>query len=133
MVEETFLVTNLFRCTLDIEVNPDSRSPLAGTPGDIQQILDWQCGCLAGEVRILEPTAVVFFTGPNYDAILRNEFPGLELNAVAGHTSRQFAEAVHPALPNSAFRTYHPSYLRRSGKWSWVKEIAELVVTTRTV
>jgi len=85
------------------------------------------------EVRILDPTAVVFFTGPRYDAILRSEFPGLELNAVAGHTSRQFAEAVHPALPNSAFRTYHPRYLRRSGKWSRVKDLAEFVVTSRTV
>jgi hypothetical protein len=119
------LGTNLFRCTLTIETNPDSLSPLKGTPDEQQKILEWQRGTLTAEIRILNPTHVVFFTGPNYDTVLRDEFPGLELRAVDGRPDREFAKAIHPTLPGYAVRTYHPGYLRRTRAWSWIEQIRD--------
>jgi hypothetical protein len=124
------LTTNLFRCALDIERDPRSRSPLVGTKEEIQKIQDWQRGCLTEEIRILEPTAVVFFTGPDYDITLHDEFPGLEMTAVDDRPIRQFASVFHKALPTRAFRTYHPGHLIRDpGKWPWVAELGESVLT----
>jgi Uracil DNA glycosylase superfamily len=119
------LVTNLFRCILSIDNDPDSRSPLHGSTDELQQILDWQRGTLRAEVRILKPTHVVLFTGPNYDTVLRDEFNGLELHVVDERPCREFAKAVHEALPDYAIRTYHPGYLRRKRtRWSWITQIA---------
>lgn len=117
------LSTNLFRCVLRIDGHPTSRSALRGTREELRQILDWQRGCLTNEIRILRPTAVVFFTGPYYDEVLKDEFQGAELAAVNDRPVRQFARVIHNSLPRNSFRTYHPSYLHR-GKWSWIEELA---------
>jgi hypothetical protein len=117
------LGTNLFRCTLSSNDNEDARSPLDGTVVEVEKILAWQHGTLREEIRILKPTHVVFLTGPRYDIVLQNEFEGLELLAVDERPCRPFARALHKDLPGYAIRTYHPSYLRRSGRWSWIEKI----------
>jgi hypothetical protein len=79
--------TNLFRCVLRIFGRPKSRSPLDGSEDELRQILEWQRGCLTEEIKILAPTAVVFFTGPRYDVALYDEFNDAELQAVSDRPS----------------------------------------------
>jgi hypothetical protein len=104
------------------------RSPvLNATAAELQSILNWQRGCLAKELEITNPTAVLFFTGPNYDQIILDEFPGARFEGMGGRPIRQFAQVCHDSLPVASFRTYHPGYLAR-GKWSWIDELANKVI-----
>jgi hypothetical protein len=119
--------TNLFRCVYRMEGQPDKRSPLKAPRDELQRILDWQCGCLSEEVRTLRPTSVIFFTGPDYDPILVDEFQDAVFQAVDDRDSRQFARVVHSLLPEVSFRTYHPTYLARSGRWPWVEQLCERI------
>jgi hypothetical protein len=120
--------TNVFRCALYIDEQPNSKSPLNGTESERVQIMDWQRGCLREEITILDPTSVVFFTGPLYDEVLRDEFPGVEFTAYDDRPSRQFACVTHAHLPVRSFRTYHPGYLVRSRqRRAWINEIAAMV------
>jgi hypothetical protein len=117
------------RCHLDqsLQVRLSNRRParpaiaLNAPAEELRRILDWQRGCLAGEVRALQPTSVVFFTGRAYDRVLVDEFPGTTFETIGDRDPQQFARVVHSSLPRPSFRTYHPSYLTRSGKWLWVE------------
>ena len=74
------------------------------------------------------PTAVLFFTGPQYDVALRGEFDGIEIVTLSDRSDRQFAGLRHPDLPPLAIRTYHPSYLNRSPeRRSSLQDIARYV------
>ena len=84
-----------------------------------------QLGLLSQEIAITNPDAVVFFTGPHYDARLRSSFPSVEYQAV----SPTLARLKHYGLPVSAFKTYHPNYLRRSRQWSVLEDVVELIRT----
>jgi hypothetical protein len=91
--------------------------------------LNWQRGALSEEIRTLKPTAVVFFSGPDYDIHcheLQDEFPGLTFEEVEGRTIREFARLKHEHLPSYTVRTYHPGYSIRDKrrKWLWIEEIA---------
>lgn len=82
-----------------------------------------QCGLLQQEIAITTPDAVVFFTGPQYDARLKSSFPSVEYEAVSSKITR----LKHSGLPVSSFKTYHPNYLRRSRRWSVLDDIAVLI------
>ncbi|HEX6041764.1 hypothetical protein [Longimicrobium sp.] len=83
---------------------------------------DAVCGLdlLQGEIRVTRPDVVIFFTGPSYDGRLASTFPGVAFNRVSGN----LFQLQHPALPAQSYRTYHPRYLRRSGRWKVLDEIA---------
>lgn len=117
------LWTNLFRCALD------RGSVVAlSTPGELEQILEFQRGLLRLELSVLKPTAVLFFTGPYYDGAVAAEFPGCVIAPAGNHQPREFAQVIHPELPLTTFRTYHPASLVRSPeRWSWLHELAESV------
>ncbi len=122
------LTTNLVRCTLWDAQAGDTRVPLpTATAQERQPILDWQRGCLSGEIQVLAPTSVLFLTGPQYDEVLRDEFPLASFERVPNQDARQVARVRHERLPAASFRTYHPGYLRRSGKWLLLKELADLL------
>lgn len=76
-------------------------------------------GLLQGEIAITEPQAVIFFTGPSFDASLASSFPGAVLEPV----SDNLLQVRHPALPIHSYRTYHPRYLKRSGRWGVLDDI----------
>lgn len=78
------------------------------------------------ELEALTPKAVIFFTGPNYDFILREIFPGLSFNSAFGEDIK-ISKLSHEKLPPRTFRTYHPNYLSRSGNWNHVERIASLI------
>ena len=79
---------------------------------------------LREEVAILEPSVVVFFTGPNYDSLVRRIFDGVRFDSVAGKGKRFISRLEHTLLPHHSYRVYHPAYLRRSKQWSLLDTLA---------
>ncbi|MGI8840133.1 MAG: hypothetical protein ACR2F8_05035 [Caulobacteraceae bacterium] len=125
------LSTNLFPCALEIAPDKKSRSPL-NSPNDLKAILDWQRGFLTGQIAILKPTAIIFFTGPNYDFVIKDEFIGVEFPPIDNRPWEKFARVVHEHLPKQSFRTYHPEYLfnRHSAFAPWVAELSRMAATS---
>ncbi|PAP75090.1 hypothetical protein [Rubrivirga marina] len=85
-------------------------------------------GLLRHALDAARPHVIVFFVGPTepYADEIECQFPGVEFEAVDGHGPRELVRLRHPALPAASFRSYHPNYLRRSGRWENVGRIAEL-------
>jgi hypothetical protein len=78
-------------------------------------------GILNGEIDILKPDVIVFFTGPNYDSRVATTFKGLRVNQL----SARFCQLAHPELPRAAYRTNHPRDLRLTKNWDVLEEIAK--------
>jgi hypothetical protein len=117
------LWTNLFKCSVD-----DGSVVNNCDPEEIKQLLVFQRGVLAREIEILQPTAVLLFTGPRYDNSLSAEFPHLEFRLFGQHAVRQLAWVSAPDMCAPALRTYHPAYLARSeARWRWLEEIADAI------
>lgn len=86
------------------------------------------CNLLPDEVEILMPDLIIFFSGPNYDSMLQEQF-GKELTfeRVFEHIpEKEIAHLKHPLLfPKiHAIRTYHPNSLQRMNKWFYLDLIA---------
>jgi hypothetical protein len=98
-----------------------------GRPGaDVEQRLLSHFDVVPAECRIAEPEVVVFFTGPEYDDVLRVAFPGLQFVPIPGVEERLLARLVHPGLPRRSFRTYHPKYLRLRDRWDVIARMVQL-------
>jgi hypothetical protein len=118
--------SNLFR------VDWNDGSVLKADKADLEMIRAAQRGVLRDEIAILEPRAVVFFTGPNYDFELKDEFGGVDFQALGNVPVRRLARLAHPALPQKTFRTYHPGFLKRSKQWHFIRLIASLITSPKT-
>ena len=81
-------------------------------------------GLLPAELEITQPDAVVFFTGPRYDGRMRKTFPEIEFSGI----TPLIARVLHPALPYSSFRTYHPKFLWLKGQKGVVDSLASLIL-----
>lgn len=86
---------------------------------------------LPKEVELAAPSVVVFFTGPEYDEVLRKTFPGAALEPVPHEKPRLLARVRHKALPQHSYRTYHPGYLVRARKRHVVPAMANLIQTAQ--
>lgn len=107
----TFLWSNL------VKVDQDRRRPDPAIEDAVARI-----DLLPMEIELTRPDVVVFFTGPSYDLRLASTFAGVRFTEIAiGITN-----LMHPILPANSFRTYHPGYLRRSGKWGILSELVDL-------
>jgi hypothetical protein len=83
---------------------------------------------LKEELKILQPDAVVFFTGwTSYDYTIKKIFPGVLLIPVDGGDGKLLSQLSHPSLPVHSYRTYHPKYLRLQHKMSVLSTIAEKI------
>ena len=98
--------TNLNKCDLD-----------GRRPGALENQLHRVFPVLQEELRIIRPEAVIFLTGPRYDALLQRELTA-DLEVVGPDWPLSvFARVRSPGvLPISSFRTYHPNYLLRFRK-----------------
>jgi hypothetical protein len=67
---------------------------------------------LLEEIKILVPDICMFYTGPDFDARLKQIFPGIKFNAISGWGLRQFCKLEHSLLPLNTYRSYHPKSLR---------------------
>ena len=87
----------------------DNGGPLS--PDEHKFIVEQTKNMLLDEIKIIEPDAVIFLSGPHYDDKIRIQFDGqLQFEIVSENiTVRDFARVVHPSLPKNSFRTYHPS------------------------
>jgi hypothetical protein len=116
-IDTSVLWTNLFRMSLDGgSVMDDGQETTQGIGEASREIL-------IEEMRIIQPTAVVFFTGPKYEESLCSTFRGIEFSPFNGFDQDRTARAVHSELPAQAWRTYHPQYLSYSKQWDVIEEI----------
>lgn len=67
------------------------------------------------EILALKPDAVIFFTGWKYDKRIENCLNST-VEMVPGFNRRELGQIKLANEPIKIFRTYHPNYLRRSGK-----------------
>jgi hypothetical protein len=83
-----------------------------------EKVLMWQkpwSNIIPQEVKILSPDVVIFFTGPNYDHLIKNTFTDVNFEPVGDFSIRQLAKINSENLPCNTYRTYHPGYLWRIG------------------
>ncbi len=74
------------------------------------------------ELNILKPNIVLFFTGPNYDGIIADNFGKLSYKALTPFSERQISKVQLDGVA-FAFRTYHPNYLWRNDIDSYFEKI----------
>lgn len=80
---------------------------------------------LRREIDILNPTGIIFFTGPRYDKYLVESFDGkVEYSPVDDiHPVRQISKLDIDYLRVPVYRTYHPNYLQRAKKNCYIEII----------
>ncbi len=123
-IETSVLWTNLFRMSLD------GGRVLNGSTAEVAQLLNAGKELLRKEILILCPTAVVFYTGPDYNSALYSTFPCMKLIHFNDHDPTRTARISHPDLPDRAWRTFHPNHLSH-GKWNIVGQIYDAIAQTR--
>ena len=110
------LWTNIIRCDFD-------RKSILTAPKDVQnQVNSKFKGILRREIEILQPTQVIFFTGPRYDNSLINEFPDIKMRKFNNSFNERALSIFNISSKIDSIRTYHPAYLRRSKKWDEIFE-----------
>ena len=103
----SMIATNLVLCAAQGE-----SSKLWKVSANVKKpYLDWQHGLLSEELKALDPTLIIFVTGPDYDPYLGREFDGLTYESVPPYHERELAKLQHENLRAPAFRTYHPGHL----------------------
>ena len=120
---ESALWSNMFWCSLDGGSVWNN-----STSSELLEISKMQRGRLRREIEVLKPTAVVFFTGPNYDVILKEEFEDAQLLGVSDLPKRGFARVSSQSLPEASFRLYHPKALRMQAHWEWLDTLEQLLM-----
>ena len=99
----------------------DKKTPLL----ELQKLFG-RASLLAGVIQFANPDAVVFLTGPYYDEALVEQFSDLKRLAISNN-DRILSRLESSAFPTATYRTYHPSYLRRSGNWNVLRQITGLI------
>lgn len=85
-----------------------------GTPPEkINHLEIMHFNVLCEEIRILNPTCVVFMTGPDYDCFLEQRIPNVLLSPIGKFGLRQMARVSSKFLPEASYRIYHPGYGNR--------------------
>ena len=87
---------------------------------EIENVLSGDFPFLQREIEIIQPYAVLFFTGPNYDDLIKKIFKGVQFEQVpeSGYIDRKLAKVIMPGvLPEKSYRAYHPNYVQRSRLW----------------
>jgi hypothetical protein len=85
---------------------------------------------LRKEIEILKPDVIIFVTGPNYDSVLENTFPGLKKIRIDNESEREICFFEHVDLPQKSIRVYHPDYHWRIDadyRWNLAERIEGLL------
>lgn len=106
----SMLFSNIIRCAANSE---DGFTLWSISESDRRRYLQWQHGLLQTELAALQPTLILFVTGPYYDEYLRSELNDLTFAPLAVFQPRQLSKLSSTALTAPAYRTYHPGYLNR--------------------
>lgn len=103
--EFSIVWSNLNRCDFDG----------ARPPHSIEKKLISLSSILTSEIEILKPDVVIFFSGPNFDWHISNNFNNPLFSTIQGFSGRELSRVEHKLLPKHTYKTYHPRYLRQSG------------------
>ncbi|WP_148707836.1 hypothetical protein [Komagataeibacter melaceti] len=111
----------------------DSGTSYLKSPEPLRKKFDpYQNKLRIDEINILSPNAIMFFTSSKYDDLIWSGVPELSLvPAKDGENECRIGKFISPYLPCPIYRTYHPTYLQRSGKWEWIRYICDLAMTAR--
>jgi len=66
------------------------------------------------EIEILKPDYLVFFSGPNYDYLIKKFIEPIEFQSIGGYEKRQLCK-IETSIKLKGYRTYHPRYLCMNG------------------
>lgn len=83
---------------------------------------------LREEIKILNPNAVVFVTGPNYDMFIKKTFQDICFEQVKTFDINEIAILKHKELPNKSIRVYHPGYQNRLGGRKYMVELSNDII-----
>jgi hypothetical protein len=109
-------------------VRVDQRGDSISTSSNAgQSILRQQRTLLYDELKALRPTACIFFTGPDYEEILKAAFPHVEFKQIDAKPERELARLAHDDLPINTYRTFHPQALQFQGKWDYLDSILKCI------
>lgn len=78
------------------------------------------------ELKILKPDILIFFTGPNYDDVIRNNFGDVVFSAIEPFPKRQLAQLILTDY-HFAARTYHPNFLWRNGFEEYISAMIQRI------
>ncbi len=81
-----------------------------GFPSKINPLTNRYFKVVLDEISILKPDYIVYFSGPNYDKLLRYVIGDFSTIQIEGFNTRELCVIKNDAIPLS-FRTYHPNYL----------------------
>ncbi len=93
-----------------------------GMPPDyIYKIEREHFSVIQDELRIIKPNFILFFTGPNYDRIIKDNFGILDYEPLLPYNTRQISKfKIGDIL---SIRTYHPNFLWRNDIGSYFDSI----------
>ncbi len=94
-----------------------------GTPNN--EIIDIQqkfFKVIEKEIDILKPDYLVFFSGPNYDYLIKKMIVPVITKPIKGFKERQLCK-LESSLEIKTYRTYHPNYLWRNNINKYFKAI----------
>jgi len=114
--DTNILWTNLVRCDYDGKSILTTNENLQNNVGSKFK------GVLKREIEILQPTQIIFFTGPRYDRFLIDEFPDIKMEKFNNKFNERTLSKFLISNNIKSIRTYHPSFLRRSKKWDEIIE-----------
>lgn len=122
-------------------------TPLAMPKAYLDELERYSKVKFLGEMRLLKPKSLLFFTGPKYDYVLekwfmseeqcrlwrKNSLADLEL-FTPDNTPKLLVHTFvidNPEIPDlngiRCFRTYHPAYLRRRSEWLTITELSAAI------
>jgi hypothetical protein len=79
------------------------------------------------EIAILDPTVVVFFTGPDYDEFILKAFPGARLTPHPARPLRAMTRIAGTGLPDNSVRTYHPNHFWRNDIDRYLQDLIDWI------
>ncbi|WP_372740803.1 uracil-DNA glycosylase family protein [Neptunomonas sp.] len=106
------------------------RSGKVGAPSEA--VLEWQKttrDLTRKELKHYQPDIVIFLSGPFYDKHISSIFDDAIFSSAGERPQRQLAKVSSSQLPTKTLRTYHPSYLWRSGFYPYLDDIVEFIKT----
>ncbi len=86
-----------------------------GFPSKINPLTNRYFKVVLDEISILKPDYILYFSGPNYDKLLKYVIGDFSTIQIKGFNTREFCMIKNDSIPLS-FRTYHPNYLYLSKK-----------------
>ncbi len=96
-----------------------------GKGNPIKEVLDIQkhyFNVITTEIEILRPNYLVFFSGPNYDYLIKELITPVGFSAITNFKERQLCILETP-FNIRALRTYHPNFLWRNDINKYFEEI----------